>query len=1070
MAMSSMTFSFVYLDPSVVLTICLKCTLHINQVIHSNTRGLCLFDGKDSMYWHGVEAELVVTEAYFEPIFKKITGEGQMSSEGDKWAKQRKTSDPRLPPKGYANCEAFKEVVEEAQCFFWKPPQVMDVEDVKEWHNLSFFSKVKSPIVSTISSGRSKTGIVGVVLEEDPSSSWEATENTRSGTKNKGLNHNGEGCLVRNSVWEEAQETPKSKSLSSESVLESSSDEKSRSCDSVLCTIAYSDFSSDYEPSDSVLCTIAYLDCSSDDDSDTYSLERDSDFRVHMINPIPHVLPIQEDPPLPLAKIYLLMDAYVKPISVIAFFDTEKKIDFGVTTIQFLGMKITDGKYQPQPHVAQELLKFSDELSSQKMIQQFLGQTEVVKAIKSLAEKMPPLKIHASSKKRILQTDASDECWGAVLLVQDNNNKRHVCRYKSGTLKASEQHYHSTFKEILVVKQGIKKFQFHLIGHEFQVEMDMTFFPRMLQFKRKMIPQEEGSSSNTTPTIPVFDLPEEIVETIRELTFEKELNYATKRFLLSSSKTMDCASKAQTRWLTTTEKGTCVLVMFRRLGSFLPPKAVNYDGSVVYHASYCFIYDWYKVNPSSRSGQWVYDNFDYCEVETSDNDDDARSLVSLDDDEHFNPFEDDPTHPDARWTLKAQIQIGGTPQVNTFQATFYYQMAYQVQNHSLDILVPRQDNTGNALLIEVDANATPTLQYYTIDIVIKRFLTRLQGRLRDCPWEHTSYAREEFLKMKCCSFQKKDLKKHYDRTSQRFYCLNRVDDVNLKQVFLNSFPESLANKAYRALEARNVTIAQTTLGELYQLILNALAKLCSQKKFLVEFERTRKCLGTTCGDKYLQIKYDKPSDSVLCMISYSDFSSDDDSDTDSIKSDFDFGVHMINPIPHILPIQEDLPLPLAKIHLLTDAYAKHIPVIAFFNTGSFLPPKAVNDDGSVVYHAPYYFIHDWYKVNPSSRRCERKLQTLYIDTRSLMARANGVDPDKIPYYVMWNISIWSKDHLKAYKWIEANGQWLYDNFYHCEVETSDDDDDARSLWSSDDDEHFDPFKDGPTHPDACWSP
>ncbi|GJS27310.1 hypothetical protein Tco_0487930 [Tanacetum coccineum] len=83
------------------------------------------------------------------------------------------------------------------------------------------------------------------------------------------------------------------------------------------------------------------------------------------------------------------------------------------------------------------------------------------------------------------------------------------------------------------------------------------------------------------------------------------------------------------------------------------------------------------------------------------------------------------------------------------------------------------------------------------------------------------------------------------------------------------------------------------------------------------------------------------------------------------------------------------------------------------------------------------------RVNPSSRRCERKLQNLYADTRSLMARENGVDPDKIPYYVMWNISVWK---------------------------TLDDDDDARSLWSSDDDEHFDPFEDDPTHPDACWRP
>nr|GEU70855.1 putative zinc finger, CCHC-type [Tanacetum cinerariifolium] len=363
--------------------------------------------------------------------------------------------------------------------------------------------------------------------------------------------------------------------------------------------------------------------------------------------------------------------------------------------------------------------------------------------------------------------------------------------------------------------------------------------------------------------------------------------------------------------------------------------------------------------------------------------------------------------------------------------------------------------------IEMLTWCTAELQYYTIDVVIKRFLTRLQERLRDwyhrlgeyrqlqirqsispeafmsirysefigSPWEYICHAREEFLKMKCCSFQKKDLEKHYDRMSQRFYCLNGVNDVNLKQVFLNSFPESLGNEAYQALEARNVTIAQTTIAELYRLILNALAKLCNQKKFLAEFERTGKRLGTACDDKYMQIKCkdksscdcthkknkfhskrfsslsgkprfsrgssknwkfirkkkqrgrtsdrcficqkrghfarncpdkkrshaliqalnqvepvdvsdleslysldDEPSDSVLCTIAYSDLSSNDDSDTDSPESDSDFGIHMINPIPHVLPIQEDPPLPLAKIHLLTDAYAKPIPVIAFFDT------------------------------------------------------------------------------------------------------------------------------------------
>nr|GEV87331.1 putative reverse transcriptase domain, viral movement protein [Tanacetum cinerariifolium] len=442
-------------------------------------------------------------------------------------------------------------------------------------------------------------------------------------------------------------------------------------------------YSLDDEPSDSVLCTIAYSDLSFDDDSDTDSPESDSDFGVHMNNPIPHVLPIQEDPPLPLAKIHLLTDAYAKPIPVIAFFDTELLSKFYSLVTKY------------------EIMLSEKKMEVGNPPQRTSRQTEAVKAIKSLGEKMPPLKIPASSEKRILQTDANDECWGAILLVQDNNNKRHVCGYKSGTFKASEKQYRSMFKEIPAVKRGIEKFQFHLIGHEFQVEMDMSFFPQNVLADFLSRPKaykleenylkdasrvqnhtphflsmvfsvashkEEGSSSNTTPTVPVFDLPEEIVETIGDLTFEKRAKLCYKTFLIILLKNHGLCIKGLRfhpdypflnifhildlwRWLTTTRNGTYVLVMFRRPGSSLPPKAVNDDGSVVYHAPYCFIHDWYKVNPSNRSedhldaykwieasGQWLYDNFDHCEVETSDDDDDVRSLWSS----------DDPTHPDAR--------------------------------------------------------------------------------------------------------------------------------------------------------------------------------------------------------------------------------------------------------------------------------------------------------------------------------------------------------------------------------------------------------------------------------------
>ncbi|GKA27952.1 putative reverse transcriptase domain, viral movement protein [Tanacetum coccineum] len=223
-------------------------------------------------------------------------------------------------------------------------------------------------------------------------------------------------------------------------------------------------------------------------------------------------------------------------------------------------------------------------------------QTEAVKAIKCLADKMPPLKIPVSLEKRILQTDASDECWGAVLLVQDNNNKD--------------------------LKRGIEKFQFHLIGHEFQVEIDMSSFPRILQFKERW------------PECTTFEV----------VKLGPDGYQPPARDFLPS-------------------------VMFRGQ-IFLSPRALfMMDRSVMYHALYCFIHDWYKVNPSSRrwnisvwskdhldaykcieaNGQWLYGNFDHCDVETSDDDDDARSLWSSDDDEHFDSIPKiDPTHLHAR--------------------------------------------------------------------------------------------------------------------------------------------------------------------------------------------------------------------------------------------------------------------------------------------------------------------------------------------------------------------------------------------------------------------------------------
>ncbi|KAM7510453.1 hypothetical protein LguiB_009328 [Lonicera macranthoides] len=201
---------------------------------------------------------------------------------------------------------------------------------------------------------------------------------------------------------------------------------------------------------------------------------------------------------------------------------SERKMVIGKTEIEFLGMIIKNGKFQLQPHISRDLQSFPDKLTSKTQIQQFLGlvnymsqfipkvskhtapltallkksppqwseaQTAAVKALKALTSQLPNLQI-PSDGQRILQTDASNEFWAAILL-EEKNGVRTPCGYKSGKFKQGELHYHSTYKEILAVKRGIEKFQFHLIGYHIKIEMDMSSFPAMIQFKNKQIPQSQ---------------------------------------------------------------------------------------------------------------------------------------------------------------------------------------------------------------------------------------------------------------------------------------------------------------------------------------------------------------------------------------------------------------------------------------------------------------------------------------------------------------------------------------------------------------------------------------------------
>ncbi|KAH9649379.1 hypothetical protein KPL70_025957 [Citrus sinensis] len=114
--------------------------------------------------------------------------------------------------------------------------------------------------------------------------------------------------------------------------------------------------------------------------------------------------------------------------------------------------------------------------------------TTAVTTLKQIAQNPPLLKL-ITDGNRILQTDASDDSWGAILL-EDINGKEHFIAYASGQFYDTQKHYHSVFKEILAVKNGIKKFEYHLIGPHFLIRMDSSAFPNILNFKGKTVPEK----------------------------------------------------------------------------------------------------------------------------------------------------------------------------------------------------------------------------------------------------------------------------------------------------------------------------------------------------------------------------------------------------------------------------------------------------------------------------------------------------------------------------------------------------------------------------------------------------
>ncbi|KAH9724622.1 hypothetical protein KPL70_007555 [Citrus sinensis] len=212
--------------------------------------------------------------------------------------------------------------------------------------------------------------------------------------------------------------------------------------------------------------------------------------------------------------------------------------------------------------------------------------------------------------------------------------------------------------------------------------------------------------------------------------------------------------------------------------------------------------------------------------------------------------------------------------------------------------------------------------------------------------------RKEYHKMKCCSLKRHLLDAHYKRMSILFYKLNGFNEPSLKHVFIASLPPELQPDLQRKLTATNLSIADISLGKIFQMAMLSLDKICEQKEFFKDLMEDKKPFSEACKKPYLKIecKDEKKSKAVRLIqhlqhssllsenedveSNFSEQSTQDDQTAFLIAESSDFEdisvISTVQTINHVSTI----PRPSLKMSILPSKFHKPIPVIGFIDTGA----------------------------------------------------------------------------------------------------------------------------------------
>ncbi|KAH9668449.1 hypothetical protein KPL70_021422 [Citrus sinensis] len=104
----------------------------------------------------------------------------------------------------------------------------------------------------------------------------------------------------------------------------------------------------------------------------------------------------------------------------------------------------------------------------------------------------------------------------------------------------------------------------------------------------------------------------------------------------------------------------------------------------------------------------------------------------------------------------------------------------------------------------------------------------------------TEADRKEYHQMKCCSLKRHLLDAYYKRMSILFYKLNGFNEPSLKHVFIASLPTELQPDLQRKLTTTNLSIADISLGKIFQMAMLSLDKICEQKEFFKDLMEDKK--------------------------------------------------------------------------------------------------------------------------------------------------------------------------------------------------------------------------------------